>query len=88
VVGSGEVLLRQPYPFLQQPPGQIFKGILSRDEYFLGYNYKQVLSVRALIVFTIFCFLVDEKSNSKFQLAPLKLLTNFENDTSKLLKRP
>jgi hypothetical protein len=38
-----------------------------------------VLSVCALIVFTIFCFSVDAKINLKFEVAPLKLFTNFEN---------
>jgi hypothetical protein len=38
-----------------------------------------------MIVFTIFCFLVDEKIKLKvFSLhAPLKLLTNFGNSSSK-----
>ncbi len=47
----------------------------------------QVLSVHALIVFTIFVSQLMIKSNSKFQLAPLKLLTNFENPSSKPLQR-
>jgi hypothetical protein len=46
------------------------KGIVSRDEYFLeAYKNKKVLSLHALIVVTIFCFLVDEKKcQSKFIL--------------------
>ncbi len=47
-----------------------------------AYNNKQVLSVHALIVFTIFCFFVDEKIKLKVLLASLKLLTNFENPSS------
>jgi hypothetical protein len=47
------------------------KGIVSRDEYFyMAFNYKQVLSVHALMVFTMFCSLDDEKSNSKFEYHP------------------
>jgi hypothetical protein len=39
------------------------KGIVSRDEYFFkSYVNKLVLSVLALIAFSIFCFLVDEKN--------------------------
>ena len=38
------------------------------------------------LVFTIFFLLVDEKTNSKFYLAPLKL-TNFENPSSNPLQR-
>jgi hypothetical protein len=35
-----------------------FEGILSRDEYFLKvYDKKRILSVQALIVFTIFLLL-------------------------------
>jgi hypothetical protein len=39
------------------------KGIVSRDEYKGLYNtcnIKQMVSVHVLMVFTIFCFLVDE----------------------------
>jgi hypothetical protein len=38
-----------------------------------------VTSVHALMVYKIFCFLFDEKLNSRLKLAPVKLLTNFEN---------
>ncbi len=42
------------------------KAIVSQDEYLLkAYNNKKVLSVRALIVFTTFCFLDDEKIKLK-----------------------
>jgi hypothetical protein len=41
---------------------ELFKGIVSRDEYFLkAFISKQVLSVHALIVLPIFCFLVYKK---------------------------
>jgi hypothetical protein len=40
---------------------------------------KQVLSVHALVVFTIFCFLVDEITKFQVLASPLKLLLNFEN---------
>jgi hypothetical protein len=48
------------------------KGIVSRDEYFVwkAYNINKVpiLSAHALMIITIFCFLLDEiiKSNSTF----------------------
>jgi hypothetical protein len=39
--------------------------------------------------FCNFGFLVDEKTNSEFELAPLKILTNFENPSSNPpLQRP
>ncbi len=38
--------------------------------------------------FTNICCLVVEKSKLKFSLAPLKLLTNFENSNSSPLQRP
>ncbi len=63
------------------------KGLCHKMNIFLkDYNNKQVLSVHALKVFKIICFLVDEKSNSKFYLASLKLVTNFENTSSSLSK--
>jgi hypothetical protein len=40
------------------------------------------------MVFTTFCFLIEEKKNSKFWLAPLKVLTNFENPSSNPLQKP
>ncbi len=43
--------------------------------------------INALKVFTIFCFIVDEKINSKFYLALLKLFTCFENPFSDPLQR-
>jgi hypothetical protein len=45
-----------------------------------AYNKKWVLSLHALIVFKNFCFKVDEKSNSKFKFAPLKLVTNYSSN--------
>jgi hypothetical protein len=57
--------------------------------FFEGYNCKQVLSVHALMVFKIFCFLVDKKIKLKvFWLALLKLLTNAKNPFCNLLQRP
>jgi hypothetical protein len=45
------------------PGGWVFlKGLCHEMNIFLKtYNNKQVLSVHVLIVFTFFCFLVDEK---------------------------
>jgi hypothetical protein len=43
-----------------------------------AYNIKFVLSVHALMVLTVFCSSLMKKLNSKFKLAPFKLLTNFE----------
>ncbi len=43
-----------------------FERIVSRDEYFVKvYNNEQVLSVHALIVFKIFCCLVEKKIKLK-----------------------
>ncbi len=39
------------------------------------------------MVFTIFCILVDEKIKLKVLIAPLKVLTNFENSLSNPLQR-
>jgi hypothetical protein len=44
------------------PPRLGFKGIVSQDEYFFG---RLLIVNRSLMVFTIFCFLVDEKSKLK-----------------------
>jgi hypothetical protein len=42
-----------------------------------------------MIVFTILVsYLNEKKSNSKYYIAPLKLLTNFENPSSNPLLRP
>jgi hypothetical protein len=48
---------------------------------------KQDLSVHALKVFTFFVAWVKNQTK-KFKLAPLKLLTNFENPFSNPLQRP
>jgi hypothetical protein len=62
-----------------------FNEIVSRDKYlFKAYNIKKILSAHALLVFfTIFCFLLDEKSNFE-----ITVLTNFENSFSNPLHRP
>jgi hypothetical protein len=66
-----------------------YKGILSRDEYFLkAYNNKYVLSVHARKVLQFFCVLVHEKINLKFMLVHLKLLSSFENLSRNPLQRP
>jgi hypothetical protein len=61
---------------------------LKRFNFLKDYNNTQVLSIHALTVFTIFCFLVDEKSKSKFKLAPLKLLSHFKNPSNSPLQKP
>ncbi len=66
-------------------------GIVSRDKcFFLRFIIiNRLLSVRAAVVFSIFGFLVDEKIKLKvFLLAPLKLLTNFENPPVTRFKDP
>ncbi len=71
-----------PNPFYMTAGFSVaFKGIVSRDEYFLRLMIIGTLRTCAhgfynfLMVFTIFCFLVDEESNLKL----VKLLTYFEN---------
>jgi hypothetical protein len=58
-----------------------FKRIVSKDEYFSkADNNEQVFSVHALIVFTIFCFLVDEKLELKGLACFFEITySNFEN---------
>ena len=52
--------------------------IVSRDEYYLKVYYnKKVPSANALIVFTIFLFVVEKIKNKDLAIPPLKLLTNF-----------
>ncbi len=48
-----------------------------------AYNNKQVFSEHTLIVFTNFCFSIDEKIKLK-----VESLTNFENHFSNPLQRP
>ncbi len=70
---------------------ELFKGIVSRDEYFFkAYINKQVISVHALIVLPIFCFLVYKKTELRVfsLLLFLELHTNFENPSSNPLQRP
>jgi hypothetical protein len=57
------VLLLQSEDLLRNGQESSLKGIVSRDEYFFqnSYDNKKVLSSHALIVFTSFCILVDEK---------------------------
>ncbi len=51
---------------------------MSQDDYFLkAYNNKYVLSVHALIVFTIFCFLDDEKIYYYYLKCLLGLIRQF-----------
>ncbi len=47
------------------------KGIVSRDKYFLrliiiNRFLPTILSVHALIIYTVCCFLVDEKNQTQF----------------------
>jgi hypothetical protein len=54
----------------------------------MAYNIKLVLSVHALVVFTIFCLLVDEKIKLKALACSFEIiLTNFENPLSNPLQR-
>jgi hypothetical protein len=53
-----------------------------------AYNNNQVLSVHALLAFSFFVSKFMAKSNSEFYLAPLKLLTTFENLLVTRLKDP
>jgi hypothetical protein len=46
-----------------------------------------VFSVHVLIVFTTFCFLVDEKIKHKFLACSFEILSNFENPSSNPLQR-
>ncbi len=63
------------------------KRIVSRDEYFLKIcRNKQGLSAHALLVFTIFCFLVDERLRGF--TCSFEVLTYFENPSSTSLQRP
>jgi hypothetical protein len=50
---------------------RILTVIVSRDEYFVAYNIKQLLSVLGLIVFKNFCFLVVEIIKYKVLSFPL-----------------
>ncbi len=51
-----------------------------------GIKIKSILSVLALMVFTIFGCLFVEKIKKKFLLASIKSLTNSENPSSKPLQ--
>jgi hypothetical protein len=51
----------------------ILKGVCHKMNFVKAYDNKKKLSVQTLIVFTIFCFLVDEKSYSNYKLAHWKL---------------
>jgi hypothetical protein len=53
-----------------------------------AHNNKQVLSVHALMVFTIFLFLSSWKNWIPRFSAPLKSLTKFEKPSSNPLQRP
>jgi hypothetical protein len=65
----------------------IVKGLRHEMKFFQAYNNKwlSVLSVLALVDFTNFCFLVDEKIKLKFLTCALKLITrtNFEIPSSR-----
>jgi hypothetical protein len=66
----------------------LIKGLYHDMNSFLkAYNNKKVLSVHALIVFTILCFLVDETIKLKV-LACFFEITNLENPSSNPLQRP
>ncbi len=58
------------------------------NNFLKAYSIKQVLSVHALIVFRIVCFLVDEIIVLKVELASLKLLTNLKILSVTLCKDP
>jgi hypothetical protein len=49
----------------------------------MAHTYQQVLAVHERIVFTIFCFLVDEKIKLKFLACffEITVLNKFENPT-------
>jgi hypothetical protein len=62
---------------------------VSQDKYFFkAYNYKKVLPVHALIVFTVFGFLVDEKIKLKVLASSFEILANVENPSNIPLRRP
>jgi len=50
---------------------------VSGEEFLKVYNNKKVLSVRALIVFTIFYFLVDEKIELKVLVCFFEITYSF-----------
>jgi hypothetical protein len=75
--------------FCMRSTASYLTGIVSRDEcFFAVYNIKYVLSEHTLMDFTIICFHAYEIINLNFQLAPLKILTSFENPFSNPLQRP